>query len=110
MASTPHKLRYSRFGKEAADRKKIENTESHPSIYARMFGIEMGEPELPLPEDSVAFAAELIRIPTVNPPGENYRECAEFLGARLGEWGMDVEYVEAEGRAEHTIAHPRVRS
>ncbi len=64
--------------------------------------VEQGRDEL------VEFAAELIRIPTVNPPGENYRECAEFLGARLGEWGMDVEYVEAEGRAEHTIAHPRV--
>jgi len=36
----------------------------------------------------VDFAAELIRIPTVNPPGENYRECAEFLGARLGAWPL----------------------
>jgi succinyl-diaminopimelate desuccinylase len=59
-------------------------------------------------DELVDFAAELIRIPTVNPPGENYRECAEFLGARLGAWGMDVEYVEAEGRAEHTASHPRV--
>ena len=59
-------------------------------------------------DELVDFAAELIRIPTVNPPGENYRECAETIGARLGAWGMEVEYVEAEGRAEHTSAHPRV--
>ena len=59
-------------------------------------------------DELVEFAAELIRIPTVNPPGENYRECAEIIGVRLGAWGMDVQYVEAEGRAEHTISHPRV--
>ena len=64
--------------------------------------VERGRDEL------VEFTTELIRIPTVNPPGENYRECAESIGARLGAWGMDVQYVEAEGRPEHTSAHPRV--
>ena len=59
-------------------------------------------------DELVDFAAELIRIPTVNPPGENYRECAESIGVRLGAWGMAVQYVEAEGRAEHTKSHPRV--
>ena len=39
-----------------------------------------------------AFTGELIRIPTVNPPGEHYRECAEFLGERLGAAGFAVEY------------------
>jgi len=59
-------------------------------------------------DELVDFTAELIRIPTVNPPGENYRECAESIGVRLGAWGMAVQYVEAEGRAEHTKSHPRV--
>ncbi len=59
-------------------------------------------------DELVDFTAELIRIPTVNPPGENYRDCAEAIGARMGATGLDVQYVEAEGRAEHTSAHPRV--
>jgi len=59
-------------------------------------------------DELVDFTTELIRIPTVNPPGENYRVCAESIGERLGAWGMSVQYVEAEGRAEHTSTHPRV--
>ena len=34
-------------------------------------------------EDIVALTQDLIRIPTVNPPGENYRPCAELIGERL---------------------------
>ena len=56
----------------------------------------------------VAFAQELVAIPTVNPPGESYRECAELIGERLAEFGYDVAYVEAEGLAEHTDRYPRV--
>ena len=59
-------------------------------------------------EEIVAFTAELIRIPTVNPPGEGYRDGAALIGRRLGEAGLAVEYVEAEGRPEHTPEHPRV--
>jgi len=44
-------------GKEEADRRKVQNTESHPAIFARMLGIEMGEPFLPLPPAALAFAA-----------------------------------------------------
>ena len=56
----------------------------------------------------VAFTAEMIRIPTVNPPGDCYRECAELIGRRLAEAGLAAEYVEATGRPEHTGTHPRV--
>ena len=31
----------------------------------------------------VALTQALIRIPTVNPPGEHYRDCAELIGERL---------------------------
>lgn len=58
--------------------------------------------------EMIAFAQELIAIPTVNPPGENYRPCAELIGARLAEFDYDVSYIEAEGLAEHTQCHPRV--
>ena len=59
-------------------------------------------------DEIVAFTADMIRIPTVNPPGECYRDCAELIGRRLQATGLAVEYVEAEGRPEHTAQHPRV--
>lgn len=43
-------------GKERADQLKKENTESHPAIFARMLGIEMGRPELPLAPEAEARA------------------------------------------------------
>lgn len=34
-------------------------------------------------DDLVRLAQDLIRIPTLNPPGRNYREICEYLRARL---------------------------
>lgn len=59
-------------------------------------------------DELVDFAAELIRIPTVNPPGDLYRECAETIGRRLSDFGYEVDYVRAEASDEHTPEHPRV--
>lgn len=59
-------------------------------------------------DELVAFAADLVRIPTVNPPGERYAECARLLGDRLRRFGFDVDYVVAERRPEHTPTCPRV--
>jgi succinyl-diaminopimelate desuccinylase len=59
-------------------------------------------------DEMCAFLSELIRIPTVNPPGENYPACAQFLGSKLKEFGYQVEYVAAEGRPEHTQQYPRI--
>jgi len=59
-------------------------------------------------DEIVAFLQELTRIPTVNPPGENYAECAQAIGKKLVEFGYNVQYLEAEGRPEHTAEHPRV--
>ena len=61
-----------------------------------------------LKDEVVAFTSELIRIPTVNPPGENYEDCARLIGRRLSACGFEVEYHAAEGRPEHTRAHPRL--
>lgn len=49
----------SKRGKAAADRMKVENTRSHPEIYAQMLGIEMGRPELGLEQSLVAQAEPL---------------------------------------------------
>jgi succinyl-diaminopimelate desuccinylase len=58
--------------------------------------------------EAVAFTSDLIRIPTVNPPGELYEACARRIGAQLEACGFEVEYHAAEGSPEHTPAHPRV--
>ena len=59
-------------------------------------------------DEIVAFVQDLTRIPTVNPPGENYPACAQAIGAKLREFGYQVALLEAEGRPEHTAEHPRV--
>ena len=59
-------------------------------------------------DDIVALTAELVRIPTINPPGEGYEPCARLIGDRLARSGFDVEYLAAEGRPEHTSRYPRV--
>jgi succinyl-diaminopimelate desuccinylase len=56
----------------------------------------------------VEFTSALIRIPTVNPPGDAYPECAQLIGTHLKSGGFEVEYINADGRPEHTRAHPRV--
>jgi succinyl-diaminopimelate desuccinylase len=59
-------------------------------------------------DEMVEFLRGLVAIPTVNPPGDNYAACADWLGARLSHFGYDVQVVPAEGRSEHTAKYPRV--
>jgi succinyl-diaminopimelate desuccinylase len=56
----------------------------------------------------VDFAARLIRIPTVNPPGEEYEACANAIGDQLRAHGAEVQLLPAVGRQEHTPLHPRI--
>src|ERR1700728_3620985 len=59
-------------------------------------------------EEMISFLQDLVRIPTINPPGENYIAGAELIGGKLKELGYDTHYIAAEGLAEHTASHPRV--
>jgi succinyl-diaminopimelate desuccinylase len=59
-------------------------------------------------DEMVEFTADMVRIPTVNPPGDAYVECAELIGRRLDAFGFTVDYPVATGRPEHTTAHPRM--
>ena len=59
-------------------------------------------------DEVVDFLKGLTRIPTVNPPGEEYRAGAEFIGAKLKEFGYSCQFVAADGRPEHTPTHPRI--
>ncbi|MFS2008376.1 acetylornithine deacetylase/succinyl-diaminopimelate desuccinylase family protein [Azospirillum sp. CT11-132] len=58
-------------------------------------------------DDLVALTQDLIRIPTVNPPGDVYTDSAELIGRRLAARGFDVEYVRAEGAAGDSDRYPR---
>ncbi len=59
-------------------------------------------------EEIVELARALIRFPTVNPPGEAYRPCAEFIGRRLSERGFTVNYVRAAGTPGDSERYPRI--
>ncbi len=48
-------------------------------------------------EEAAHFASELIRVPSVNPPGDAYRECAELLGVRLEADGFETGYIRGPG-------------
>jgi succinyl-diaminopimelate desuccinylase len=56
----------------------------------------------------VELTRALIRFPTVNPPGEAYRPCAEFIGERLRARGFAVDYVHAAGTPGDSERYPRI--
>lgn len=58
-------------------------------------------------EELVALTRDLIRIPTVNPPGDAYTDCAELIGRRLAARGFQVEYVRGVGTAGDSDRYPR---
>ena len=55
----------------------------------------------------VSLTQELIRIPTLNPPGANYREICDFLGTRLAAAGFEVSYIRAHGMPGDSDRYPR---
>jgi len=55
----------------------------------------------------VELTQELIRFPTVNPPGEAYAPCAEFLGKRLRRAGFEITYVRGKGAPGDSERYPR---
>ena len=59
-------------------------------------------------EEVTALTQDLVRIPTVNPPGDAYEACAHFVGERLARRGFAVEYVRAVGAPGDSDRHPRI--
>ncbi len=74
---------------------------THPREDQLLASIEGREGEL------VDFTRRLIAIPSVNPPGALYRECAELLGGRLQARGFEVTYLRAEGAPGDSDRYPR---
>jgi succinyl-diaminopimelate desuccinylase len=58
-------------------------------------------------EDLIQLTGDLIRIPTLNPPGENYRDICEFLADRLRPQGFEIEMVRAYGSPGDSEKYPR---
>jgi succinyl-diaminopimelate desuccinylase len=55
----------------------------------------------------VELTRELVAFPTVNPPGEAYTPCAEFLGRRLAASGFEIAYIRGEGAPGDSDLYPR---
>ncbi|WP_416884210.1 acetylornithine deacetylase/succinyl-diaminopimelate desuccinylase family protein [Marivita sp.] len=58
-------------------------------------------------EDLIALTQELIRIPTLNPPGENYAAICDLLDVRLSRAGFETTWVRAEGAPGDSDRYPR---
>ena len=58
-------------------------------------------------DDLVALTSDLIRIPTLNPPGDCYREACEYIARRLAPLGFETSFVRAEGTPGDSDRYPR---
>ena len=57
--------------------------------------------------DLTGLTQDLIRIPTLNPPGQNYRQICEYLAARLEAQGWEIDFIRAIGAPGDSDAYPR---
>ena len=59
-------------------------------------------------EELIALTQDLIRFPTINPPGEAYEPCSRFIGERLAKRGFSIEYIRAHGTPGDSDRYPRL--
>ena len=55
----------------------------------------------------IAVTQDLIRIPTLNPPGENYAAICDYLEQRLKASGFETRLIRAEGAPGDSDRYPR---
>jgi succinyl-diaminopimelate desuccinylase len=58
-------------------------------------------------DDLIQLTQELIRIPTLNPPGDNYREICDYLDVRLSAHGFETQLIRAVGAPGDSDRYPR---
>lgn len=58
-------------------------------------------------DDLVRLTQDLIAIPTLNPPGDNYLEICEYLDRRLSGAGFETQLIRAHGAPGDSDRHPR---
>ena len=73
-----------------------------PSIDQLLVLIESKEEEL------IQLTQALVRIPTINPPGDYYGDCIELLRSRLEGRGFDINIIRAEGMPGDNEHYPRL--
>ncbi|WP_026481322.1 acetylornithine deacetylase/succinyl-diaminopimelate desuccinylase family protein [Ahrensia sp. 13_GOM-1096m] len=59
-------------------------------------------------DDLVALTQDLVRFPTINPPGDAYRPCVEYIAKRLKRSGFHCEFFTAVDYPGHTDTYPRI--
>ena len=57
-------------------------------------------------EEMAALLAELVAIPTENPPGNNYRACADLLEQRIRELGLECKRIAFAGAGDQREDDP----
>ena len=58
-------------------------------------------------DDLIALTQDLIRIPTLNPPGQDYRLLCEYLDTRLRQHGFETQLIRAFGTPGDSEKYPR---
>lgn len=58
-------------------------------------------------DDLIALTQDLVRIPTLNPPGQDYRLICEYLDRRLGKHGFQTQLIRAHGSPGDCEKYPR---
>lgn len=58
-------------------------------------------------EDLIALTQDLIRVPTLNPPGQDYRAVCELVERRLRDKGFETQMIRAEGTPGDSDKYPR---
>ncbi|MEP3442353.1 MAG: acetylornithine deacetylase/succinyl-diaminopimelate desuccinylase family protein [Sulfitobacter sp.] len=58
-------------------------------------------------DDLIALTQDLIRIPTLNPPGQDYRAICEYLDTRLKAHGFETQLIRAHGTPGDSTKYPR---
>lgn len=58
-------------------------------------------------DDLIQLTQDLIRIPTLNPPGENYQAICDYLDKRLSAHGFQTQLIRAFGTPGDSEKYPR---
>lgn len=58
-------------------------------------------------DDLIALTQDMVRMPTLNPPGLGYLEVCEYLATRLAKRGFQTELIRAHGAPGDSDKYPR---
>lgn len=59
-------------------------------------------------QDITDLTQALVRIPSINPPGEFYEDCCRLVGERLATRGFQCDYIRALGTPGDSDRYPRM--